>query len=117
MQPLSPAQKETLEFIVKHQFQEGRSPTHREIQLHFGGCSPCLALNRIEHLENKGYLRRIPGKARALIPTTVPTYQELYELAIARIDSIDDTELAERLRNLKGILGGAETPEPAHAEI
>ena len=76
----------------------------------------CLALNRIEHLENKGYLRRIPGKARAIIPTTVPTYQQLFELAIARIDSIDDTELVEKLRNLKGILG-ATHPESPNAQI
>jgi repressor LexA len=67
VQPLTDRQQKVLDFIRKHHRKTGFPPTSREIQLQFGFKSQTAAMNHLRALERKGAIRRIPGKARAMI--------------------------------------------------
>lgn len=64
---LSARQQQLLEFL-RHELQsQGVMPSSREVQQHFGFASQTAAMDLLRALERKGVIRRLPGKARAVI--------------------------------------------------
>ncbi len=63
---LTPRQREILSFLIRFLNEMGYPPTVREIALHFGLKGPRSPKKRLDALEEKGYIRRRPGKSRAL---------------------------------------------------
>jgi repressor LexA len=81
---LTERQKNILDFIQREQREKGITPSTREIQSHFRFASQTSVMQYIAALEQKGFLRRHPGKARALITpiqkvriTDVPIYGQI----------------------------------------
>lgn len=66
MTPLSPRQAEALKFISAHIELHGIAPSYDEISARAGRKSKNFAHLLILELERKGYLRRIPRRARAI---------------------------------------------------
>lgn len=73
---LTGAQQDTLSVIQKYQQVHGMSPTVREIA-DVRGIKPASAIEVIQQLEMKGYLKRDKGKARAIemLERSVPVNQ------------------------------------------
>lgn len=64
-QALSERQRQILSFIVEKQ-QAGWTPSVREIGQAVGLKSSAAVQKQLRSLERKGYLRRLPGKARSI---------------------------------------------------
>jgi repressor LexA len=64
---LTDRQRSVLHFIQREQREKGVTPSTREIQSHFRFASQTSVMQYIAALEQKGFLQRHPGKARALI--------------------------------------------------
>ncbi|MFQ5856620.1 MAG: transcriptional repressor LexA [Anaerolineae bacterium] len=64
-QELSDRQRRILSFIVEKQ-QEGWTPSMREIGQAVGLRSSAAVQKHLNALESKGYIRRLPGKARSI---------------------------------------------------
>ena len=86
---LTKRQKEVLDFVRKERSREGKMPSTREIQRHFGFASQTAAVNHLKALERKGCLRRLPGDLLPMnsdrfsqipllgsIPAGLPTFEE-----------------------------------------
>ncbi|KON30906.1 hypothetical protein AC480_00025 [miscellaneous Crenarchaeota group archaeon SMTZ1-55] len=65
-QKLTARQREVLSFLIRFLDERGYPPTVREIALHFGLKGPKSPKKRLDALEEKGYIRRRPGKSRAI---------------------------------------------------
>lgn len=69
--PLAPTltsrQQQLLEFLEKAHTEQGFMPSSREVQRHFGFASQTAAMDLLRALERKGFIRRLPGKARAVV--------------------------------------------------
>jgi len=65
-QPLTDRQRQILRFIIDQVRDTGFAPTVREIADHFGFRSPKAASDHLVALERKGYIRRTPGRSRAI---------------------------------------------------
>lgn len=63
-EPLTPRQREALEFIAANAFLYG--PTIREIAAGLGIRNHNAAARHVAELERKGWVRRLPRKARAI---------------------------------------------------
>lgn len=63
---LTVRQREVLSFLVRFLNEKGYPPTVREIALHLGLKGPRSPKRRLDALEQKGYIRRVPGKSRAI---------------------------------------------------
>lgn len=63
---LTARQREILSFLIQFLSERGYPPTVREIALHFGLKGPRSPKKRLDALEEKGYIRRRPGKSRAI---------------------------------------------------
>jgi repressor LexA len=63
-QPLTPRQQEAFNFITANACLYG--PTVREVAAGMSIKNHNAAARHIEQLEAKGYIRRIPGKARGI---------------------------------------------------
>ncbi len=63
---LTARQREVLSFLIRFINERGYPPTVREIALHFGLKGPRSPKKRLDALEEKGYIRRRPGKSRAI---------------------------------------------------
>lgn len=59
-------QREVLSFLIRFLKERGYPPTVREIAQHFGLKGPRSPKKRLDALEEKGYIRRRPGKSRAI---------------------------------------------------
>lgn len=66
MEPLSPRQKEILDFIRSEVRSKGYPPSVREIGEAVGLSSSSTVHAHLEHLEELGYIRRDPTKPRAI---------------------------------------------------
>ena len=66
MKALTDRQQQILEFIQRKQESGGLTPTLREIAAHFRFRSPNAALCHVQALATKGFLKSLPGRARAL---------------------------------------------------
>ena len=59
-------QREVLSFLIRFLKERGYPPTVREIARHFGLKGPKSPKKRLDALEEKGYIRRSPGRSRAI---------------------------------------------------
>jgi repressor LexA len=66
MKTLTDRQQQILNFIREKQESERLTPTLREIAAHFRFSSPNAALCHVQALLAKGFLKNLPGRARAL---------------------------------------------------
>lgn len=64
---LTSRQQELLAFLRGYQRRQGLMPSTRDIQHHFGFASQTAAMSHLRALERKGVIRRLPGKARAVV--------------------------------------------------
>jgi repressor LexA len=64
---LTKRQQELLDFLRKYHTETGLMPSTREIQHHFGFASQTAAVSHLKALEKKGVIKKLPGKARALV--------------------------------------------------
>ncbi len=67
MQNLTERQQEILDYLVQHQRETGITPSTREIQQHFGFASQTAVMSHLRALERKKAIRRLAGKARAIV--------------------------------------------------
>lgn len=65
MKGLTARQKEILDYIQNHFFENSYWPSIRDIQNHFGFQSTNAVMGHLKALENKNYIARVPGQARA----------------------------------------------------
>jgi len=63
---LTARQRQVLSFLIRFLKERGYPPTVREIARHFGLKGPRSPKKRLDALEEKGYIRRRPGKSRAI---------------------------------------------------
>ena len=66
MKELTDRQKQILEFIQRKQEADQLTPTLRDIAAHFRFRSPNAAVCHVQALLAKGFLKNLPGRARAL---------------------------------------------------
>ena len=66
MKELTDRQKQILDFIQQRQDSQRLTPTLREIAAHFRFRSANAALAHVKALRAKGFLKRLPGRARSL---------------------------------------------------
>ena len=65
----TPAQLEALRYLAGYRMaNHGIAPTVREMARALG-CSPTAIKNRLDELEDCGFIRRLPSRARAIEPT------------------------------------------------
>lgn len=96
MTPLTPRQREVLDYLGAFHARDGRFPTGPEIAAHFGFRDPSPAYQHLDTLEAKGYLRIKRygyGRPRAIQFTTqatadIMTADNLADRA-TRIETID----------------------------
>lgn len=69
MKALTKKQKQVLDWIIQSLDLTGEAPTVRELQEKLGCAAPMGAVAHLNALEAKGYIKRIPGKARGIIVT------------------------------------------------
>ncbi|MDD3679074.1 MAG: transcriptional repressor LexA [Patescibacteria group bacterium] len=67
MKQLTEKQKSVLGWVAESIERTGQAPTVRELQKKLGCSAPMGVVSHLKALENKGYLRRIEGKARGLV--------------------------------------------------
>lgn len=65
MADLTDRQREILDYIRRHQSEEGYWPSIREVQSHFNFKSTNAVVGHLRALETKGAITRVPGQARA----------------------------------------------------
>ena len=65
-EPLTPRQREVLDFLIEHVRSKGYPPTVREIGAHLGISGPKGAKKFLDILERKGHIRRLSGSSRAI---------------------------------------------------
>lgn len=66
-QKLTNRQQELLDFLHQSHRETGVMPSTREIQAHFGFASQTAAMSHLRALERKGVIKRLAGKARAVV--------------------------------------------------
>lgn len=64
---LTDRQQELVNFLRTYQRTHGVMPSTRDIQQHFGFASQTAAMSHLKALERKGAIRRLAGKARAVV--------------------------------------------------
>jgi repressor LexA len=64
---LTDRQNQLVGFLRSYQRQHGVMPSTRDIQQHFGFASQTAAMSHLKALERKGAIRRLAGKARAVV--------------------------------------------------
>ncbi len=64
---LTSRQQQLLDFIRSYHRTMGVMPSTREIQQHFGFASQTAAVSHLRALERKGAIKKLAGKARALV--------------------------------------------------
>ena len=67
MAKLTARQQELLDYLHDAHHENGVMPSTREIQAHFGFASQTAAMSHLRALERKGVIKRLPGKARAVV--------------------------------------------------
>lgn len=63
---LTPRQQAVLEFITRHQRDEGLPPTLQQIADAFGFAQACAAHKHVRRLQQAGHLQVLPGQARGI---------------------------------------------------
>ena len=79
---LTARQNELLEYLRHYQRENGLMPSTREIQTHFGFASQTAAISHLRALEKKGTIRRLAGKARAVIVPDERDHRSLVTIGV-----------------------------------
>lgn len=98
---LTERQDQLLDFLRRYQRTEGVMPSTRDIQKHFGFASQTAAMGHLRALERKGVIRRLPGKARAVVfPKDQHARSQMVDIpvfgAIPAGFAADNPQLADR---------------------
>ena len=67
MVKLTARQQELLDYLHDAHHENGVMPSTRALQAHFGFASQTAAMSHLRALERKGVIKRLPGKARAVV--------------------------------------------------
>lgn len=67
MKPLTARQADILDYMLDYAIEHGYTPTIREIIAYMGATSPNAAVNTLNALERKGYIKRTRGSARTIV--------------------------------------------------
>lgn len=81
-QKLTDRQQELLDFLHQSHHEMGIMPSTREIQAHFGFASQTAAMSHLRALERKGAIRRLAGKARAVVFPETLEREEILDIPI-----------------------------------
>lgn len=105
MLPLTPRQREILNFIVSFTEENDYSPSYREIAEHFNLSSTATIAEHIETLKSKGYLRDDVSGVRSLqAQPAEPKLSELiHEIAVPLLGSIAAGKPIEAIRTSETI--------------
>lgn len=104
MLPLTPRQREILDFIIDFARENDYSPSYREIAERFELSSTATIAEHIETLKNKGYLRDDLTGARALQLQPDPTPESLIdEISIPLMGAIAAGKPIEAVRTAETI--------------
>lgn len=111
---MTPRQKQALDFIRSEILSTGISPSYEEIQAHLGLASKSGVYRLVHGLVERGHLRSIPNRNRALkLPGAPATATEIVDALFKSDHAFDDGDgpiLAltreEAVSILQNILGG-----------
>jgi SOS-response transcriptional repressor LexA len=67
--PITPVQRETLDFIANHIDKHGYAPSVNDISREFGGLRCQAVVDRLRSLERRGFITRQRYKARSIVLT------------------------------------------------
>ena len=81
-QKLTDRKQELLDFLHQSHHEMGFMPSTREIQAHFGFASQTAAMSHLRALERKGAIRRLAGKARAVVFPETLEREEILDIPI-----------------------------------
>ena len=81
-QKLTDRQQELLDFLHQSHHEMGIMPSTREIQAHFGFASQTAAMSHLRALERKGAIKRLAGKARAVVFPETLDREEILDIPI-----------------------------------
>ncbi|MFP6858060.1 MAG: transcriptional repressor LexA [Roseibacillus sp.] len=81
-QKLTDRQQELLDFLHQSHHEMGVMPSTREIQAHFGFASQTAAMSHLRALERKGAIKRLAGKARAVVFPETLEREEILDIPI-----------------------------------
>ncbi len=79
---LTKRQSELLDYLHSYHNETGVMPSTRDIQAHFGFSSQTAAVSHLRALEKKGVIKRIAGKARALVFPEELEREEILDIPI-----------------------------------
>jgi repressor LexA len=79
---LTSRQQELLDFLHKSHHEMGVMPSTREIQAHFGFASQTAAMSHLRALERKGAIKRLAGKARAVVFPEELAREEILDIPV-----------------------------------
>ena len=113
MEPLSPRQKNVLNFLREFLENHGYAPTLREIAAHLHISGAVAVVRHLEALEKKGWIKRQPGAFRS-ISLINDSGQRRYAFQEERIISSDD-QLSVSLPIVGTVRAG--TPEIPRQDI
>ncbi len=77
---LTRKQKEICDYILAYSVENARSPTLDEIRIHFGLRSVATIHKHLKAMEQRGAIRRTPGRARALEVVPLQNWVDSNEL-------------------------------------
>lgn len=79
---LTNRQQELLDFLKTEHATTGIMPSTREIQQHFGFASQTAAVSHLKALEKKGVIKKLPGKARAVVFTDMLERETIVDIPL-----------------------------------
>lgn len=68
LEPLGGRAMQVLAIVVKWRSDKGYSPSMRDISDELGGISTNAVFRAVDELTRKGYVRRVTGMARGIVP-------------------------------------------------
>jgi repressor LexA len=75
---LTPAQSETLQFVQQFQAERnGISPSYQEIADALGLSGKAPVKRRLDALEKRQFIRRVPGRQRAIVVLASPALAQV----------------------------------------
>jgi repressor LexA len=109
---LTARQRQVLSFLIRFLKERGYPPTVREIARHFGLKGPRSPQKRLDALEEKGYIRRRPGKSRAIEVMEISSSYRLVPV-VGRVRAGDPSlafeDFQEEIVLDRSLAGGNET--------
>lgn len=109
MMGLTRKQQEVFRYLVEYFDNSGRAPSYGEIAKHLRITSRSVVMRHLDELMARGYIRRIPNKARAIEilgqPSSVRLTSQVNEMLVryAKREGVKpETVVAEAIRAYLG---------------